>query len=83
MKNPASRFKQSELLPVQWDEIEPLFLLGARSIRSIGNQFGVSHVAILKHAKRKGWTRGSSPEAVAQTEKVQAHLLVTTPVTNA
>jgi len=64
MKNPASRPKQSELLPVEWEKIEPLFLFGTCSIRSIGRQFGVSHVAILKHAGRMNWTRSVKSEVL-------------------
>lgn len=64
MKNPMNRPKPSELLPVRWDEIEPLFVFGTRSIRSIGKQFGVSHVAILKHAARMSWTRSLKSETL-------------------
>jgi hypothetical protein len=75
------KHKQSELLPVSWDRIEPLFVLGVRSIRSIGKQFGCSHVAILKHAKLAGWTRTLKPNLLKRAEKLQAHVLVTTKVT--
>ena len=77
----SPKFRPSELLPVSWDMIEPLFVFGTRSIRSIGKQFGVSHVAILKHARRMGWTRKLKSTPHERSEGFEARALTRTQVT--
>jgi hypothetical protein len=43
--------------PVDWDAIEPHYRAGTRSLASLGAEFSVSDAAIIKHAKKHGWTR--------------------------
>lgn len=40
-----------------WSSIEVHYRAGVRPLRSIGEEFGVSHVAIKKHADKNGWVR--------------------------
>lgn len=48
-----------------WEIIEKHYRAGIKTLRQIGEEHGVSHVAIQKRAKQFGWTRDL-------TEKIQA-----------
>jgi len=43
--------------PTDWEGIEREYRGGQLSIAEIGRRFGVSHVTILKRAKKKNWSR--------------------------
>ncbi len=43
--------------PIDWEAIEREYRAGQLSVRQIAKMFGVSDPAILKRAKRDGWTR--------------------------
>lgn len=57
---------------IDWELIEKCYRAGIKTLRQIGEEFGVSHTAINKKAKELGWTRDL-------TEKIQqrAQSLVT------
>lgn len=57
---------------IDWELIERAYRAGIKTLRQIGEEFGVSHTAINKKAKELGWTRDL-------TEKIQqrAQSLVT------
>ncbi|MBQ1763243.1 MAG: hypothetical protein IIZ92_10135 [Aquincola sp.] len=58
---------------VDWDHIEIDYRAGIKSLRQMGEEYGVSHVAITKRAKAKGWTRDLSKRIAAKAEaKVNA-----------
>jgi len=42
---------------VDWEKISPHYRAGIRSLKDIGDEFGVSDAAIIKHAKKNGWER--------------------------
>jgi hypothetical protein len=43
--------------PVDWSGIEGDYCAGVMGVREIARWYGVSHPAILKRAKQKGWDR--------------------------
>lgn len=43
--------------PIDWEAIEREYRAGQLSVSEIGRQFGVSHTAINKRAKKDGWKR--------------------------
>lgn len=43
--------------PVDWDAVAIAFCTTHQSAREIGAAHGISHTAVQKHAKAKGWTR--------------------------
>jgi hypothetical protein len=64
---------------IDWEAIEREYRAGQLTVREIGAAQGISHVAVLKRAKRDGWERDLS---AAVREKVTARL-VTDGVTKA
>lgn len=45
-----------------WESIEKEYRLGQLSIKEIARQHGITHPAILKKAKAKGWVRDKTEE---------------------
>jgi hypothetical protein len=72
---------KSELLPIDWAAIKPHYRAGVRSLAQIAKQFGCSHVAILKHAKKHGWARDLKPQIVARADQLVTKAQVTGAVT--
>lgn len=61
---------------VDWDAIEPHYRAGIRSLKDIGSQFEVSDAAIIKHAKKQGWTRNLKAKIQAKADaKVSAAMV--------
>lgn len=42
---------------IDWDSLEIQYRAGVRSLRAIGKDYGLSDAAIIRRAKRDGWTR--------------------------
>lgn len=58
---------------VDWAALEPHYRAGVRSLKEIGEEFGCSDVAIIKHAKKHGWTRDLTAKIKAKADaKVSA-----------
>lgn len=70
----------AEKLPVDWERIEPLYRAGVRSLKDIGNEFGVSDAAIIKRAKRDGWTRDLQAKIQAKADAKVSESLVSAEV---
>lgn len=52
--------------PVDWGGIEGDYCAGVMGVREIARWYGVSHTAINKRAKQKGWDRKTAPGHVAK-----------------
>lgn len=63
---------------VDWEAVEREYRAGIRSLRDIGEQFGVSNPAIVKRAKRDGWERDLSAKIHAKAESLVSKQLVST-----
>lgn len=58
---------------VDWDALAPHYRAGIRSLKDIGAEFEVSDAAIIKHAKKEGWTRDLKGKIKAKADaKVSA-----------
>ena len=58
---------------IDWEALEIQYRAGIRSLKDIGREFGVSDAAIVKRAKRDGWTRDLRAKIHARAEaKVSA-----------
>lgn len=56
---------------VDWERIEIDFRAGVKTLRQLGDEYGVSHVAISRKAKREKWPRDLSAKIAAKArEKV-------------
>lgn len=53
---------------IDWEAIEREYRAGQLSVAEIGRQHGVSHTAINKRAKLKGWTRNLAQAVKAEAE---------------
>lgn len=64
-----------------WEKIELDYRAGIKTLRQIGTENGISHVAINKRAKRDGWTRDLSEKIQAKADELVTKALVTSQVT--
>lgn len=66
---------------IDWERIERDFRAGVKTLRQIGEENGVSHVAVSKKAKREGWDRDLSAKIAAKAEALVTKAEVTNAVT--
>jgi len=64
----VSEYAEGAKAPVDWVAIEMDYRAGVKPLRQIGNDHGVSHVAVSKRAKRDGWTRDLRAQIRAKAE---------------
>lgn len=61
---------------VDWGLVEPHYRAGIMSLAELGKAFGVSDVAIHKHAKKNGWIRDLQAKVKAKADaKVSASVV--------
>lgn len=61
---------------IDWEAVELQYRAGIRSLKDIGREFDVSDAAIVKRAKRDGWSRDLKAKIQAKAEaKVSAALV--------
>lgn len=65
-----------------WERIEGDYRAGLLSVREIAVNYGISHVAISKRAKRDGWERDLSKRIQAKAEALVTNRTVTREVTS-
>ena len=53
---------------IDWESVEIQYRAGIRSLKDIGNEFNVSDAAIIKRAKRDGWSRDLRAKIQAKAE---------------
>ncbi len=60
---------------IDWDSIKELYEGSDMSVRAIAKQYGVSHTAVNKKAKKEGWKRYAPPIKVStkRVEEVKPH----------
>lgn len=61
---------------IDWNAVELEYRAGIRSLRAIGEQFGVTDAGIIKRAKRDGWERDLKARIQAATEAKLAELAI-------
>lgn len=67
---------------IDWEAIELDYRAGIKTVRQIGaDNGGVSHVSILKRAKKEGWTRNLQAKIQAKAEALVTKQEVTKEVT--
>lgn len=64
-----------------WEGIEQQYRAGIKTLRQIAEDFGISHVAITKRAKRDNWVRDLSAKIAAAVEDKVTRAKVTKTVT--
>jgi len=67
---------ESSRKAIDWDALSPHYRAGIRSLKDIGNEFDVSDAAIIKHARKEGWTRDLKGKVKAKADaKVSAAMV--------
>lgn len=66
-----------------WDALEPHYRAGIRTLKDIGAQFEVSDAAIIKHARKEGWTRNLLGKIQAKADALVSAALVSAEVSEA
>lgn len=66
---------------IDWELVEKLYRAGVKTLREIGSDHGVSHVAIQKRAKKEGWTRDLSKKVQEKAKELVTKDTVTKAVT--
>lgn len=67
---------------IDWEKVEEAYRAGRLSLREIGLEFGITHGAINKRAKKDGWTRDLSAKIKAKAEALVSKAEVSTQVSN-
>ena len=58
--------------PIDWQALEGEYRMGDQSLRGMASRFGLSHVAIVKHARKDGWIRNNKPKIITPEVKKAA-----------
>ena len=70
-----------ERKPTDWEAVEREYRAGVLSVREIANGAGISHVAVIKRAKAKGWTQNLAGKVKEEIAKRLVTASVTSEVT--
>lgn len=62
--------------PVDWEAIEREYRAGVKPLRLLGEQYGISHTAIQKKAKREEWKRDLSHKVKQREDELVARAMV-------
>lgn len=61
---------------IDWESVEVQYRAGVRSLKDIGREFDVSDAAIVKRAKRDGWSRDLRAKIQAKADAKVSEALV-------
>jgi len=79
-KKPACPVTTQARKAVDWDGLAAHYRAGIRSLKDIGAQFEVSDAAIIKHAKKRGWTRDLKGKIKAKADAMVSAAMVSAEV---
>lgn len=65
---------------IDWDALAVHYRAGVRSLKDMGQEFGVSDAAIIKKARREGWTRDLAGKIQAKADKKVSAAMVSAEV---
>ena len=65
---------------IDWDTLAVHYRAGIRSLKDMGLQFGVSDAAIIKKARKEGWTRDLKGKIKAKADKLVSAAMVSAEV---
>jgi hypothetical protein len=68
--------------PIDWESVERDYRCGIKTLRQIGIEHGVSHVAVKKRADKEEWTRDLAAKIKAKAESLVTKQAVTRSVTS-
>lgn len=80
--NPEGAGATPAAATTDWERIEPIYRAGILSLREVAQIGGVSHVSLMKHAKKFGWERDLTAKIHAKAEALVTKQAVTTAVTS-
>jgi hypothetical protein len=66
--------------PVDWEAVEMAYCAGVLTLRQLAEQYGPSPAAILKRARKGGWTRSLAGKIQAKADELVNKALVNTAV---
>lgn len=67
---------------IDWELVEKAYRAGIKTLRQIGEEYGISHTAINKKAKELGWTRDLTEKIQQRAQSVVAREEVSKKVSN-
>lgn len=72
----------SKKSPPDWEKIEFDYRAGIKTLREIADEHGITHGAVNKRAKAKGWSRDLAAKIRAKAHEKVSKALVSTEVSN-
>lgn len=67
---------------IDWEAVERDYRAGVMTLRAIGEEYGVSHVAVKKRADKEGWARDLAAKIKAKADALVTKAAVTKEVTS-
>ena len=73
--------EMAEKKVTDWEAVEFAYRAGVKTLREIGEEYGVSHTLVARKAKKEGWTRDLSQKIKAQADAIVSKATVSSRVT--
>lgn len=68
---------KAEKKVIDWELVEKHYRANIKTLRQIGDEYGVSHVSIMKRAKTYGWSRDLAAKIQQKAQELVTKRLVT------